>query len=101
MSDVCDPFAVVLVLIGVAFIASDFVINRLRHSHPLMLEPFDFFIVWTKTGWAPHQAHETFGAAEHEAKQLARQHPGKNFLVLKAVAKYAAAPKSTHPGEHP
>lgn len=61
----------------------------------------DFFMVWTKTGWAPRKAHPDFAGAAAEAERLARLHPGKKFIVLKAVAKYHVAPKLTPPVTEP
>jgi len=51
-----------------------------------------FYMVWTKTGRCPRIAHNDFDAAAREAKRLAAQHPGKKFIVLKAVAKYGVRP---------
>ena len=64
-------------------------------------EPVDFFMVWTKTGWRPRKAHESFDAASAEAQRLARNHPGKKFIVLKAVAKYHVPQKLTPPVAEP
>lgn len=52
----------------------------------------DLYMVWTKTGWAPRKAHRDFASASTEAKRLARLHPGKKFIVLKAVAKFGITP---------
>ena len=60
-------------------------------------KPNDFFMVWTKTGWAPRKPHASFDAACKEAERLARLHPGKKFIVLKPVAKYHVAAKLTPP----
>lgn len=63
-----------------------------------MSEPnTDFFMIWTKTGWAPKKSHPSFDAASTEAQRLAKLHPGKKYIVLKAVAKYHCAPKLTPP----
>lgn len=67
-----------------------------------MSEPTrDFFMVWTKTGWAPKKAHDSLDAACAEAARLAKLHPGKKFIVLKPVAKYHVAPKLTPPVTEP
>ena len=63
----------------------------------VMPEPADFFLIWTKTGWRPRKAHDSFDAAVSEAERLARQHPGKKFIILKAVAKYHVPLKLTPP----
>lgn len=54
-------------------------------------EPATFWFVWTKTGRVPRYAHDTLEAAETEAERLARQHPGKKFIVLQAVKKFSVA----------
>jgi hypothetical protein len=82
--------------------------ERVRlHLKPLeppsehMAEPVDFFMVWTKTGYAPRRIHDDFQIAAAEAQRLAKQHPGKKFIVLKAVAKYHVPPKLTPPVSEP
>lgn len=58
--------------------------------HTLRAEPVDFYMVWTKTGWAPKKAHHTRAAAFAEANRLAARHPGKKFIVLRTLAKIVA-----------
>lgn len=62
--------------------------------HPAA-QPVDFYMVWTKTGWPPRKQHATRQAADQEADRLARRHPGKKFIVLRAVAKVAAEPQES------
>lgn len=54
--------------------------------------PNDFYMVWTKTGHVPRFTHSSFKAASDEASRLARQTPGRKFIVLKAVAKFHLPP---------
>src|SRR5678816_1803709 len=58
---------------------------------PPINEPVDFFMVWTKTGWAPRKHHVDFDSAATEAIRLAGENPGKKFIVLRAVAKFHVA----------
>lgn len=58
-------------------------------------EPVEFWMVWTKTGHSPRKTHTTGAAAETEALRLAALHPGKKFIVLRAVSKLSfAAPEA-------
>lgn len=54
---------------------------------PLAEEPCEFWFVWTKTGHIPHFTHQSALRAEAEAERLARRHPGKKFIVLRAYTK--------------
>lgn len=58
----------------------------------LMTEPAAFWFVWTKTGHVPRFAHDSFEAAQAEARRLALLRPGKKFIVLQAIEKVVAAP---------
>jgi hypothetical protein len=70
--------------------------------HPMSEhEAADFYMVWTKTGHVPRKTHDGFDSAEKEATRLAALHPGKKFIVLKAVAKYHVIPKLTPPVSEP
>lgn len=54
----------------------------------LIVEPVEFWFVWTKTGHIPRHCHNTQAEAEAEADRLARLVPhGKKFIVLRAVRK--------------
>jgi hypothetical protein len=66
-------------------------------SEPVTQQPAVFYMVWTKTGRPPRFTHESFDAAATEAQRLARYHPGRKFIVLKAVAKYYVTPRLTPP----
>ena len=66
-------------------------------SEPAVKEDADFFMLWTKTGHLPRYRHATFDLAATEAERLARENPGKKFIVLKAVAKYHVEPKLAAP----
>lgn len=91
MDDEVGPFLVSLVAMLAAFTVLDVLLHGFpRRDH--MSEPANFFMVWTKTGHLPRRMHDDFAGAENEAQRLARMHPGKKFIVLKAVAKYGVAP---------
>ena len=60
----------------------------------LKVEGVDFFYVWTKSGRTPRYAWTTQAEAEGEAERLARQHPGRKYIVLRAVAKFSVAGES-------
>lgn len=54
----------------------------------LIVEPCEFWMVWTKTGHLPRVFHQTEAAALAEAERLARHRlPGKKFIVLRAYTK--------------
>lgn len=54
----------------------------------LVIEPCEFWFVWTKTGRIPRFTHNTKEAAEAEADRLARKHAGgKKFIVLQGYRK--------------
>lgn len=59
----------------------------------LHMEAASFWFVWTKTGHVPRKAHNSCADAEMEAIRLARQCPGKKFIVLQAVTKFSVAPQ--------
>jgi hypothetical protein len=46
----------------------------------------EFWMVWNETGSPPKYKHKTYGAAETEAKRIARLAPGSTVIILKAVA---------------
>lgn len=47
-----------------------------------------FWMVWGAGTRGPNSRHETKESAQAEAKRLAGQHPGMNFIVLSAVDAY-------------
>lgn len=47
-----------------------------------------FWLVWCVTGLPPKHRHENYWGAENEAQRLARENPGKRFVVLKAEAAF-------------
>lgn len=47
----------------------------------------EFYFVWTKKGHVPRKTHTTGEKAMKEAERLAKLHPGRKFIVLKAVTK--------------
>jgi hypothetical protein len=47
--------------------------------------PEDYFMIWSKKGWAPRRKHLTFGDAIGEAKRLADLNPGVRYVVLHAI----------------
>jgi len=53
--------------------------------------------VWHKNGHAPQFFHPTQEQAEAEAARLAEKTPGKKFLVLHVVSKFAAEPAKPTP----
>lgn len=61
----------------------------------LIVEPAEFWFVWTKTGRVPRFAHDTRAKAEQEAMRLARLHPDRKFIVLAAETKFSAQPPQT------
>lgn len=59
----------------------------------LIIEPVEFYFVWTKTGHVPRHCHNTLEAAEAEASRLARLKPyGKKYIVLRAINKRHVLP---------
>jgi hypothetical protein len=59
-----------------------------RLQPPLVIEPCEFWMVWTKHGKRPPRyAHSTYQSAEAEVERLARKHPGRKFFILEAVSK--------------
>lgn len=50
-------------------------------------EPHSTWCIWTKTGHRPKRFHATREEAETEAARLARENPGKRFIVMQMVAK--------------
>lgn len=53
--------------------------------------------IWHKNGNRPSFFHPTREQAEAEAQRLAEQTPGKKFLVLHVVSKFAAEPERECP----
>ncbi|WP_158963932.1 hypothetical protein [Chachezhania sediminis] len=49
-----------------------------------------FWIVCSLQGRAPRTAHDSREEAEGEAQELARQSPGRTFVVLEAVTGFCA-----------
>lgn len=47
-----------------------------------------FYLVWCEDGSAPRVKHVTVTRAEGEADRLAREHPGKSFVVLAPLARF-------------
>ncbi|MCW5695832.1 MAG: hypothetical protein KIS96_11385 [Bauldia sp.] len=45
-----------------------------------------FWVVWNPSGWNPTVRHETFTAADQEARRLAAANPRHSFFVLRAVS---------------
>lgn len=59
----------------------------------LIIEPCEFWFVWTKKGHIPHFRHDTEASALAEAERLARLKPtGKKFIVLRSVVKMHVPP---------
>jgi hypothetical protein len=46
-----------------------------------------FWLVWNPDGSNPTYRHESYAAAQAEAKRLALRHPGQEFYVLAADAR--------------
>lgn len=44
-----------------------------------------FWVVWNPSAGTPRHRHDSKANAEIEAGRLAAQHPGQQFIVLKAV----------------
>ena len=50
-----------------------------------------FFIVWNPKGpHSPRERHYSQGSAENEARRLALDHPGQDFFVMMADARFRA-----------
>ena len=49
-----------------------------------------FWMVWSPQGRAPTHKHFSRETADAEANRLAKQHPGQEFFVLKAMAGVSA-----------
>lgn len=58
------------------------------HDDEITEERTRFFMVWNKEDRLPRVGHPYRGAAECEAKRLARRNPGYTFIVLEAVGKF-------------
>lgn len=58
-----------------------------------------FWLVWSPSGGAPTRQHLTRIEADTEATRLAGLHPGRMFLVLKAVGGFAAVHPKVKPVE--
>jgi hypothetical protein len=52
-----------------------------------IIEPADFYMLWTKSGRLPRFIHDSRELAQAEAARLAAANPGKKFIVLHAVQK--------------
>ena len=59
-----------------------------------IIEPTDFYMLWTKTGHRPRHTHDTREDALTEAARLAAANPGKKFIVLHAVQKVYVQPRA-------
>lgn len=44
-----------------------------------------FFMVWRSKGRSPNKKHETYEAAQEEAKRLVKNNPNVTFYVLEAL----------------
>ena len=47
-----------------------------------------FWFVWNPMGNMPRFRHDTEDSAHREAQRLAREHPGRVFVVLQSVSAY-------------
>lgn len=47
-----------------------------------------FWCVWCDGGGSPTVKHKHFGTAKREAQRLARENPGRRFVVLAAALAY-------------
>lgn len=63
----------------------------MSQSAEIILEPVEFFFVWTKKGRVPRFTHQTRESASAEAIRLAEKHPGRKFIVLRAEGKFSLA----------
>lgn len=63
----------------------------------LIVEPCEFWFVWTKTGHIPRRCHNTQAEAEAEADRLAGLLPhGKKYIVLRGYRKCHIPPAPGH-----
>lgn len=44
-----------------------------------------FWLVWCHNGGSPTFKHQNYWGAQNEAQRLARENPGKQFVVLEAT----------------
>lgn len=58
-----------------------------------MMEHKKFWMVWNPNGRQPRYEHINRQSADMEAERLARDNPGEQFFVLKAVAGVVSEPK--------
>ena len=49
-----------------------------------------FWMVWCPTGGMPRYRHDSEDSAHREAQRLARDKPGRVFVVLQSVSAYLA-----------
>lgn len=56
-----------------------------------------FWFVWNPMGRNPQYMHPSKYAAEAEAKRLASENPGHEFIVLKSVSGFVAGLPPTPP----
>ena len=63
-------------------------------EQPVSLDAVQFWFVWTKRGYIPRVAHDSFKKAVDEATRLARKHPDRKFIVLEAKCKIGVVPQS-------
>lgn len=54
---------------------------------PAIISARDTWFIWQKYGHPPHFAHPTEELAMAEATRLAKRHPGKSFIVMRAKNK--------------
>lgn len=55
----------------------------------MIREPMGGWFVWNKDGHRPRYKHDSYESAAEEAQRLAREAPGKKYIVLQMVAKFS------------
>jgi len=57
---------------------------------PIIREPADFWLVWSKRGGKSRFIHATESQAQAEAQRLASLIPGRRFIVLRATEQFVS-----------
>ena len=56
-----------------------------------------FWFVWNPAGCNPKYMHESRASADAEARRLAEDNPGQQFIVLKSVGGFEVPMRSAEP----
>lgn len=72
---------------GIENTANDFLEDKITPEQDYIDTAGVFWLVWTPQGGHPKYKHSTRELAEMESARLAKQHPDREFYVLKCVSK--------------